>query len=79
MTTHHLDGAGLACIHLTPRIKHRITELAPGDQLVIDTDDPAAREGIPSWCRLTHNPLLDTVEHDANHSTFTIQKKEDPS
>jgi len=76
MTTHQLDGSGMACIHLTPRVKHAITDLAAGDVLEVHTDDPAAREGIPSWCRLTGNPLLGSTEHDTTNSTFTIQKKD---
>lgn len=74
--THVLDGSGMACIHLTPRIKHTLNDLTPGALLQVDTDDPAAREGIPSWCRLTNNSLLDTVEHDTNNTSFTIRKKD---
>jgi tRNA 2-thiouridine synthesizing protein A len=74
--THVLDGSGVACIHLTPRLKHTLSDLAPGDVLRVDTDDPAAREGIPSWCRLTNNSLLDVTEHDTKNTSFTIRKKD---
>ena len=74
--TRILDAPGVACISLTPLVKRTIAELEGGQVLEVHTDDPAAREGIPAWCRLTKNVLLDTVEHDANNTTFHIQTKE---
>lgn len=70
-----LDAPGLACITLTPLIKRTIAELEPGELLEVRTDDPAAREGIPAWCRLTQNPLLDTVEVSATRTSFRIEAK----
>jgi tRNA 2-thiouridine synthesizing protein A len=75
-TTEVLSAPGLACISLTPLIRSRIRTLAPGDVLEVRTDDPAAREGIPAWCRLTKNQLLDTVEHNKTNTTFFIETKE---
>jgi tRNA 2-thiouridine synthesizing protein A len=68
-----LDAPGLACISLTPLVKTTIRDMVIGAVLEVRTDDPAAREGIPSWCRLTRNTLLDSVEHDAIRTTFSIQ------
>lgn len=74
-----LDAPGLACIDLTPLIAQTIKGLKPGQHLVVHTDDPAARVGVPAWCRLTRNPLLETVEDPDDptaRTTFHIAKKE---
>ncbi len=73
--TQLLAAPGLACITLTPLIKRTIVELEPGNVLEVQTDDPAAREGIPAWCRLTKNALLHVVEHDAIQTSFHIEAK----
>ena len=70
--TQVLDAPGLACISLTPLIKQTISQLASGDVLEVRTDDPAAREGVPAWCRLTKNPLLSSIENDSTSTTFSI-------
>jgi TusA-related sulfurtransferase len=47
--------------------------------LEVHTDDPAARVGVPAWCRLTRNPLVysDELVHPyTNHTTFLIAKKD---
>jgi len=79
---HTLDAPGLACIDLTPLIAKAIRDLRPGDLLEVHTDDPAARVGVPAWCRLTGNRLVHTSD-DQNHTdrptaqtTFHIVKKE---
>jgi tRNA 2-thiouridine synthesizing protein A len=70
-----LDAAGQACATLTPLIKQRIRALASGQVLEVRTDDPAAREGVPAWSRLTGNPLVATVEEDAQRTKFFIRKR----
>jgi TusA-related sulfurtransferase len=56
-------------------------ELQPGEVLEVHTDDPAARVGVPAWCRLTRNPLVYTSTDDADtdqpttQTTFHIAKK----
>ncbi len=70
-----LDAPGLACVTLTPLIKQQISEMPSGSLLEVRTDDPSAREGVPAWSRLTGNPLVQTVEEDARHTTFLIRRK----
>lgn len=72
-----LDGSGLplTCANLTPSIKQRIHELTSGQVLEVRADDPAAREGVPAWSRLTGNELLATVELDAARTIFFLRKK----
>jgi tRNA 2-thiouridine synthesizing protein A len=77
--TRRLDAPGLACIDLTPLIASTMREMQPDDVLEVHTDDPAARVGVPAWCRLTRNPLVNSDEHvnrSPNHTTFLIAKKD---
>ena len=69
------EAPGLACATLTPEIKTRIRELESGQVLEVRTDDPAAREGVPAWSRLTGNGLIATVVDDALRTRFFIRKK----
>jgi TusA-related sulfurtransferase len=70
-----LDAPGTACATLTPLIRTKMRELASGQILAVHSDDPSAREGVPAWSRLTGNPLLATVEEDAERTRFYIRKK----
>lgn len=70
-----LDAPGMACANLTPAIKARLTELTSGQVLEVRSDDPAAREGVPAWSRLTGNPLIATAKDDATLTRFFIRRK----
>jgi tRNA 2-thiouridine synthesizing protein A len=81
-----LDAPGLACVDLTPLIAATMRGLRPGDVLEVRTDDPAARLGVPAWCRLTRNPLLGAAHHgpapsdpSGHRTTFHIAKRESRS
>lgn len=43
--------------------------------LMVYNDDPASREGVPAWCRLTGHTLLETKEINQTETQFYIQKK----
>ena len=83
MTTPHstLDAPGMACIDLTPLIAKTMRDLQPGEVLAVRTDDPAARVGVPAWCRLTGNRLVQTrpdhthTDQPTTPTTFHIAKK----
>ena len=70
-----LDAPGTACATLTPMIKAAIKDLESGAVLEVRSDDAAARDGVPAWSRLTGNPLLATVEEDANRTRFYLRRK----
>ncbi|HEV8637942.1 MAG TPA: sulfurtransferase TusA family protein [Chloroflexota bacterium] len=70
-----LDAPGSSCATLTPLIKARIRQLESGQVLEVRSDDPAAREGVPAWSRLTGNPLVAVVEDDAERTRFYLRKK----
>ena len=74
-----LDAPGLACVDLTPLIASTMRDLQPGQVLEVHTDDPAARVGVPAWCRLTRNPLVQTTAVSSlpdNQTIFHIAKRE---
>lgn len=70
-----LDALGDVCAMLTPRMKVKLGELQSGDILEVRTDDPAAREGVPSWSRLTGNDLIKTLEEGEKRTRFFVRKK----
>jgi len=75
-TYHTLDAPGMACVDLTPLIAKTMRDLEPGEVLAVRTDDPAARVGVPAWCRLTGNPLVHAHgDQRTRRTTFHIAKK----
>jgi len=73
--TEVLEADGETCATLTPLIRATIRPLDSGSVLVVRTDDPAARAGVPAWSRLTGNELVATVEEDDGHTRFYLRKK----
>jgi len=67
----------MACVDLTPLIAKTMRDLQPGEVLEVHTDDPAARVGVPAWCRLTGNRLVHAHGHRrTRRTTFHIAKRE---
>lgn len=73
--TKNLKATGLACITLTPEIKKAMSTMQSNEVLEVFSDDPASREGIPAWCRLTGHTLLETKEISHEETSFFIKKK----
>ncbi len=69
-----LNAAGLACISLTPAIKTAMSAMNKQEILEVYNDDPASREGVPAWCRLSGNSLVETKEINTEQTLFYIQK-----
>ena len=70
-----LDAPGTACAYLTPLIKQYMTPLATGEVLEVRSDDPASRNGVPAWSRMTGNPLIACVQEDDRYTRFFLRKK----
>jgi TusA-related sulfurtransferase len=70
-----LEAPGTSCANLTPLIKEHIAPLQQGQVLEVRSDDPAAREGVPAWSRLTGNPLTHVIEEDARSTRFFVRHK----
>jgi len=67
------DGTG--CARLTPAVKAKLRELQPGQVLEVRVDDPAAREDIASWCRLTGHTLLAVTEAPPQTLHFFVRRQ----
>jgi tRNA 2-thiouridine synthesizing protein A len=70
-----LVASGMACVNLTPNIKQAISSMQGSEVLKVLNDDPASREGVPAWCRLTGHSLIQTKEISQTETLFYIQKK----
>ena len=69
-----VDLGQAGCGDLTPMIRGRLRELQSGQVLEVISEEPAAHEGIPAWCRLTGNELVATIT-ESSRSRFFIRKK----
>ena len=70
-----LDAPGTACAYLTPLINDRIASLSSGEVLEVRSDDPASRNGVPAWSRMTGNPLIAFLQEDERNTRFFLRKK----
>ncbi len=70
-----LKAAGLDCINLTPEIKNAMKDMTGVEVIEVFSDDPAARVGIPAWCRLTGHSLIEANQINSTDTLFYIQKK----
>lgn len=56
------DGMGQACVELLLTMARRLRSLEQGEILKVVTDDPAAKEDLGAWCRMTGNELASVVK-----------------
>lgn len=68
-------GQESTCAILTPSIKRKLGELSSGQVLEIHVDDPAAKDDIEAWCRLSGNPLLKIDQGAGQELRFYLMKK----
>lgn len=64
------DGGDRRCGELVLAVKLAVERLAAGQVLMLVCRDPAAREDLPAWCRITGHRLL-----GGDGTTFYIQRK----
>jgi TusA-related sulfurtransferase len=69
------DGAGTTCALLTPAIRAKLRELGSGEVLEVRVDDPAAKEDILSWSRLSGHAVLAMFEDEPQRLRFYLQKR----
>lgn len=72
---HAPAAEGATCAVLTPAIKAKLHEMAAGQVLEVLVDDPAAREDIASWCRLSGHVLLAVREESPRLLHAYLRKK----
>ena len=69
------ESSGSTCALLTPMIKAKLREMTSGQVLEVRVDDPAAREDILSWSRLTGNEVLAMFADESQHLRFYVRRK----
>lgn len=69
------ERAGAACALLTPAIRARLRQMAPGQVLEVRVNDPTARLDVEAWSQLTGNPLLVIREEAPDILRFFVRKK----
>ena len=70
-----LEAYGQTCVTLEPMIKARMRGMDSGQILEVRADDPTARLGVPSWSRLSGNPLIAVQDDGSGHISFFLRKK----
>ncbi|WGW03108.1 sulfurtransferase TusA family protein [Tropicibacter oceani] len=63
--THDLDATGLLCPLPVLKARKRLQALAPGDRLIVRTDDPAAVIDMPHFCNEAGHELAASREDGA--------------
>jgi TusA-related sulfurtransferase len=66
---------GTTCAILTPAIRTKLREMEAGQVLEVRVDDPAAREDLESWSRLSGNTLLAAREEPSGVLRAWLRKK----
>ena len=67
---------GTTCALLTPAIRARLREIAPGQVLEVRVDDLSAREDISAWCRLSGHELVALIEEQPFTLRAYVRKKQ---
>ena len=68
-----LDLGEKACGQLVMEVMLAMRDLAAGQTLLVIAYDPAAREDLASWCRMTGNMLVQTLPEPSGNQ-FLLRK-----
>ena len=73
MTIHELDAIGLLCPLPVLKLRKRLGALAPGEQMRLLADDPAALVDVPHFCAEAGHKLVETEDRGAVQ-TYLVEK-----
>ena len=68
-----IDCIGLYCPMPVMKAREAIREMAPGQVLVVLSDDPAAQSDMKSWSHRTGHSLLE-ITHNGAVFRFVVRK-----
>jgi tRNA 2-thiouridine synthesizing protein A len=68
-----LDAKGLRCPEPVMMVRLEIRNMAHGERLLIEADDPSTARDIPGFCRFMEHQLI-LAETDRMPYRFIIQK-----
>lgn len=71
---YRLDTYGQVCPFPLVEAKQAMTQLQPGDQLIIDFDCTQATDSIPNWAAAQGYPVTDFQQVGEAAWTITVQK-----
>jgi TusA-related sulfurtransferase len=75
MRTHEFDAGSLSCADgLAREFRRRISALPPGDVLVVETIDPAAKEDLPPLARMMGHTVLSVEPSDGGRLLITVER-----
>ncbi|HEY9205917.1 MAG TPA: sulfurtransferase TusA family protein [Candidatus Methanoperedens sp.] len=69
-----LDVRGKICPLPLFYAKRKISEMKPGEELEVITDDPTAKETIPKWSKI-HDQEVVSIEDEKNFIRIRIRKR----
>ena len=69
------DARGLPCPLPLLRLARELRGLRPGQVIALLSDDPGAREDVPSWTRRAGHALL-CCEQGADHDVYYVRKRQ---
>ncbi len=69
-----LDVRGKICPLPLFYAKRKISEMKPGEELEVITDDPTAKETIPKWSKI-HDQEVVSIEYEKNFIRIRIRKR----
>jgi tRNA 2-thiouridine synthesizing protein A len=70
-----IEASDDTCATLPQLMKRSMAPLESGAVLEVLSHDPAARDGVPAWCRLTGHTLEAAIDVDANTTRFLVRKR----
>ena len=68
-----LDCVGKACPVPVIELAKAVAAMAPGQEIVVLSDDPGAKVDIPVWCRMKQQRLV-SVETEGSLLRFRVAK-----
>lgn len=69
-----VDSRGRPCPLPVIDLARAILTVEPGGTVRVLTDDPAAANDIPAWCRM-RGQVLDRVDDEGDHQAFTVIRR----
>jgi len=77
MADKHLDCKGLRCPLPIVKVSQAMNDLAEGQTLLVEADDPVFGPDIEAWVEITGNELVEY--HDGPPQRALLRKKEKAS
>jgi tRNA 2-thiouridine synthesizing protein A len=71
---HTLDARGRRCPLPILDLARHINEVAVGDTITVEADDPAADPDIRAWCRMRRHEFIGTATATDGTPAYTVRR-----